>query len=63
VNEFPKMLYKLGDEIEWEGLKLATLIVTSAEHEAQAIADGFRTIDTLLNDASQKVAAKKAAAK
>lgn len=63
MNDFPKMLYRLGDEIEWEGLKLATLVVSSAEREAQAIADGWRTAETILNRASEKVAKKKAAAK
>jgi len=62
VNEFPLMLYKFGDEIEWEGLKLATRIVESAEHEAEALADGFKRIEALLAPAEEK-AAKKAAAK
>lgn len=61
MNDFPKMLYRLGDELEWEGLKLATLIVSSAEHEAQAVADGWRSIETLLAKTEEKVAAKKKA--
>lgn len=63
MNDFPKMLYRIGDEIEWEGLKLATLIVQSAEHEAEAVTEGWRTVETLLNAAEEKVAKKKAAAK
>lgn len=61
MNDFPKMLYRLGDEIEWEGLRLASLIVVSAEHEAQAITDGFRTIETILSGETAKVEKKRAA--
>lgn len=61
MNEFPKTLARIGDEIEWEGLKLATLIVASAEHEAEAIADGWRHIESLLNKSEEKIAKKRAA--
>lgn len=48
MNDFPKMLYQAGDDIVWEGRKLATLIVTTAEHEAEAITEGWRSLETLL---------------
>jgi hypothetical protein len=60
VIEYPKMLFRLGDGIEWEGLKLATIIVQSAEHEAEAIAAGWRSVETILKGETQNVAAKKA---
>lgn len=61
--EYPKMLYRAGDEIEWEGLRLATLIVETAEHESEAAADGWRDLADLLTKAEEKVAKKKAAVK
>jgi hypothetical protein len=48
MHEFPKWLYRIGEEIEWEGHKLAGLIVADAEAEAKAIADGWRELETLL---------------
>lgn len=44
--EFPKMLYRDGTELVWEGRQLATRIVTSAEDEAKALGEGWRTIET-----------------
>jgi hypothetical protein len=60
VIEFPKMLFRLGDEIELEGLKLATYIVQSAEHEAQAVVDGWRKLEDVLTKQQAKVTARKA---
>lgn len=61
--EFPKVLYRLGDEIEWEGLKLATRIVASCEEEAKAVDDGWRHVETVLKGETDKVAKKAKAAK
>lgn len=36
MSDYPKMLFKVGTEIEWEGLSLDTIIVEDAEGEAAA---------------------------
>lgn len=48
MNDFPKMLYKLGSELVWEGRKLATKIVADAEAEAAAVEDGWLAIADFL---------------
>lgn len=40
--EFPKMLYRPGDEITWEGKSLDTLIVETEADEAAAIKEGWQ---------------------
>lgn len=46
--EYPKMLFREGADMVWEGRQLATRIITGAEEEAKAIGQGWRTIETLL---------------
>lgn len=53
--EFPKMLFRKGEEIVWEGRQLATRIVNDAESEARAIEDGWRSLETLLAGEVAKV--------
>lgn len=51
ADEFPKMLYRDGKAIEWEGRSLDTLIVDDAAGEKAALADGWRvTGDPLDHD-------------
>lgn len=40
-NDYPKMLYRAGSEIEWEGKSLDTLIVDDAEGESAAVKEGW----------------------
>lgn len=62
--EYPKMLFKEGSDLVWEGRQLATKIIEDAEAEAKAVEDGWRTIETLLKGEVEKVVAKvKGAAK
>jgi hypothetical protein len=53
-NEFPKMLYRIGDEIEWEGRHLATLIVADAEAAKEAISNGWQHLADLLTPKKAK---------
>ncbi len=41
ADEYPKMLYRDGSEIEWEGKSLNTLTVDDAEGEKAARTDGW----------------------
>lgn len=45
MSEFPKMLYKAGGDEEVWGQRLTTLIVESAEDQASAETDGFKTAE------------------
>jgi hypothetical protein len=47
-SEFPKVLYREGMDLVWEGRQLATRIVADAEAEAKAIEEGWRSIETFL---------------
>ena len=40
MTDYPKMLYRDGTEIEWEGLSLDTLVVENEDEELAA--DGWR---------------------
>jgi hypothetical protein len=62
VLEYPKMLYREGKELVWEGRQLATRIIANAEEEAKAISDGWRSIETMLA-AKVEVIEKKVKAK
>lgn len=42
--EFPKMLYREGEELLIEGKALATRIVHDAEAEAAAIKEGWQSL-------------------
>ena len=55
---YPKMLYRKGADILWEGRQLATKIVNDAEAEAKAIADGWRHIEAVLEGALEKAETK-----
>lgn len=41
-TNYPKMLYRTGTEIEWEGWNLDTRIVRDEDEELAAIEDGWR---------------------
>ena len=55
-NEYSKMLYREGSELEWHGHSLDCLVVDDAEAEAEAKKDGWHEIKDILKP-------KKAAAK
>ena len=60
--EYPKILYAIGDEIEWEGRKLATLVVEDVKAEEAAIARGWKRVEELLSAKAEEAvdAVKKA---
>ena len=41
MQEYPKMLYKLGGTLEVDGKRFTNCVVGSAEEEAKAKEDGF----------------------
>lgn len=41
-GQFPKMLYKDGEALDWNGSLVDTLIVSDAAEEEIALADGWR---------------------
>lgn len=47
-DEYPKMLYKPGSEIEWDGAKFDTLIVDSLDAEEAVSADGWKSAAALV---------------
>lgn len=46
MQEYPKILYKKGDQFEWEGLSLDSVEV--ADKDEEKAATGFVTIEKLL---------------
>lgn len=42
MSEYPRMLYRDGDAMRWEGLDLDHRVVTDAEEEAAAVKEGWR---------------------
>jgi hypothetical protein len=40
-NEYPKAVYRPGDEGEWDGVKMDFGTVTDADDEAQALSKGW----------------------
>jgi len=40
--QYPRMLYRDGTALEWNGLSLDTAIVADAEEEEIALSDGWR---------------------
>lgn len=57
MQEFPKMLYREGDHLVWEGRNLATRIVHSVEDEAKALKAGWQRIHDFLSGLESKVEA------
>jgi hypothetical protein len=55
--EYPKALYKKGEELVWEGRQLAITIVHDAEAEAKAIADGWHRVESVIEGALETVKA------
>ncbi len=52
MSDYPKMLYKTGSEIEWEGLLLDT--VTVADKDEEAAAKDYKTAEALLKPEKPK---------
>jgi hypothetical protein len=48
LAEYPRLLYRKGSEEEVQGRKCDLLRAESAEHEAEALEDGWETAETFL---------------
>lgn len=48
---FPRMIYRDGTAIEWEGLSLDTLVVADEAELSVALADGWRIDPLAIGDA------------
>lgn len=42
MSNHPRMLYRSGNSLEWNGLSLDTRIVADENEEAQAVKEGWR---------------------
>ena len=60
--ELPAMLYKPGDEIEWDGKRFDTVVVTDDEELEIAMADGWLLPKDALAAADKKAKPKDAPA-
>lgn len=47
MTEYPRMLYREGGDLVWEGRRLATLIVADAD--AEAAATGWHRVEAILS--------------
>lgn len=56
MHEHPKILYRAGDALEWEGRKLATLIVEDVKAEEAALAAGWQRVEDFIAGKAAAVA-------
>lgn len=52
MEEYPKMLYKTGTQIDWEGQSLDVITVADANEEAAA--SDYKTAEALLKPEKSK---------
>lgn len=53
-DQFPKMLYREGTEMEWHGLSLDTLVVADADELAAAKKEGWLAVGDLKKPVAKK---------
>ena len=52
MSDYPKMLYKIGNQLDWDGLSLDFITVDDAD--AEAAAEGYKTAEDILKPEKPK---------
>lgn len=50
MSNYPRMLYREGDKIQWQGKSLDTCIVEDEDAEKEALGDGWCHAEDILSD-------------